>query len=259
VTLIAPPIGVERGASRWWRDYLSMLRWHVASLRIWFSLLVVLQVFAGVGLVLGIALFFQHIPASEALYATTGVPVINLLLVGVALGPQVVASEKVAGGYEYLRTTPVQRSVTAMAWCSVCLAGGVPAMIVSLAAARLRYDVPLHFSLMIVPAVLLTSFAGTMLGYAIAHAVASPMATMLITQVLGFAVFGFTPILFPTSQMPAWLATLNWWLPFRQMAVVMRAGLTSGPSPGVGAAYVVLAVWSAICGGLALRALGRRG
>jgi ABC-2 type transport system permease protein len=256
---IAPPVGLRHGAGRWWRDYAAMLRWHMASLRVWLPLLIVLEVAAGFGFIFGISLFFQQIPTSSVLYAATGVPVINLLAVGVALGPQVVAGQKIGGGYEYLRSTPVGNTTTAAAWYTVCLAGGVPAMIVSIFAAELRYDVPLHISWMIVPAVALTSLAGTMLGYAIAHALASPMATILVTQALAFAVFGFTPVVFPISQMPRWLATLNWWLPFRHMAAVMRAAMTTGAHPGVVDAYGMLAIWSALCAGLALRALGRRG
>jgi ABC-2 type transport system permease protein len=259
VSAIAPPVSVERGAARWGRDYVSMLAWHLVSLRVWLPLLIVLQVAAGVGFVLGISLFFSSVPATSVLFAATGVPVINLLAVGMALGPQVVASQKISGGYEYLRTTPVNHAITAGAWYTVCLAGGVPAMIVSLAVAWLRYGVPLHISLMIIPAVALTSFAGTMLGYAIAHALSSPMVTMLVTQVLAFAVFGFAPILFPISQMPRWLGTLNWWLPFRQMAVVIRAALTAGIQPGLAAAYGILGAWSILSAALALRAIGRRG
>ena len=111
---------------------------------------------------------------------------------------------------------------------------------------------------MIVPAVMLTSFAATMLGYTVAHAISNAMATALITQVLVFAIFGFAPILFPIAQMPRWLGALNWWFPFRHMAVVTRAALTSGPQPGLGTSYLVLAVWSVLCAGLAGRALGRR-
>lgn len=256
---IAPPLRLRRGANRWCRDYVTMLRWHMASLRVWLPLLIVLEVAAGVGFIFGISLFFKQIPTSSVLYAATGAPVINLLAVGIALGPQVVASQKIGGGYEFLRSTPVGHTTTAAAWYTVCLAGGVPAMVVTIFAAELRYDVALQISWMIVPAVLLTSLAGTMLGYSIAHALESPMATILITQVLAFAVFGFTPVVFPISQMPTWLGTLNWWLPFRHMAVVMRAAMISGTHPGLATAYGMLALWSLLCGGLALRALGRRG
>ena len=106
----------------------------------------IVQLLSGVGFVLGISLFFAHIPTAAALFVSTGVPVINLLMVGMVLGPQLVADQKVNGSYEYIRSMPVTRSVTAAAWYTVCLIGGVPAMIVSLAVASLRYDLPLDVS-----------------------------------------------------------------------------------------------------------------
>jgi ABC-2 type transport system permease protein len=256
--LTLPPGGVERGIGRSGRDFVSMVRWHLASLRMWLVTIVIVQALSGVGFVLGISLFFHHIPQSAALFVTTGVPVINLLIVGLVLGPQLVANQRTAGSYEYLQTLPVSRSVTAAAWYTVCLLCGLPAVVVSLVVGQLRYDLPLHISLMIVPAVLLTSFAGTMLGYALAHAITRPMVTLLITQMLIFIVFGFAPILFPLQRMPAWLADLNWWFPFRHMAVVIRAALTSSADPSVPTAYAVIGVWTIVSAGLAAWMLGRR-
>jgi ABC-2 type transport system permease protein len=257
-SVIVPHGTVERGARHWSHDYVVMVRWHLADLRIWLMTLTAVQLLSGVGFVLGISLFFTHIPMTAALFVSTGVPVINLLMVGMILGPQLVADQRSSGSYEYLRSMPVSRSVTGAAWYTVCLIGGVPAMIVSLGVARLRYDLPLHVSPMIVPAVLLTSFAGTMLGYAIGHAIGNPMATRLITQLLVFVVFGFAPVMFPLSQMPRWLGAVNWWLPFRHMAVVMRSALTPGVHTAVMSGYVVLCVWAVVCAALAGRALGRR-
>jgi ABC-2 type transport system permease protein len=84
------------------------------------------------------------------------------------------------------------------------------------------------------------------------------MVTLLITQMLIFIIFGFAPILFPIQRMPAWLADLNWWFPFRHMAVVMRAALTSGSVPGVPTAYAVIGVWTVVSAALAGWMLGRR-
>jgi ABC-2 type transport system permease protein len=235
-----------------------MVRWHLASLRMWLMTILVVQVLSGVGFVLGISLFFRHIPESVALFVVTGVPVINLLDVGLLLGPQLVANQRTAGSYEYMQTLPISRSVSAAAWYTVCLLCGLPAMVVSLVVGQLVYDLPLHISLMIVPAVLLTSFAGTMLGYALAHAITKPMVTLLITQMLIFIIFGFAPILFPLQRMPAWLADVNWWFPFRHMAVVMRAALTSSGGPPVPTAYAVIGVWTVVCAALAGWTLGRR-
>lgn len=257
MAVLVPTI-VGRGWGRAWSEYRSMLRWHAASLRLWLAVLSTVQVLSGVGFVLGISLFFKNIPVSASMYVSTGVPVVNLLMVGLVLGPQLVADQRSTGSYEYLRSMPVRRSVNAAAWYTVCLVGGVPAMVVSLAVAWLRYGVPLHLSVTVLPAVLLTSFTGTMLGYALAHAVPQPMATRMITQMLVFVVFGFSPVLFPIAQMPHWLGVLNWWFPFRHMGVVVRAGLTRGPYSGVESSYVVLGIWSVVCAALAGRALGRR-
>lgn len=256
--LILPFGTVQRGLRRSLRDYVSMVRWHLAGLRIWLMLLGSVQALSGVGFVLGISLFFRHIPTSAALFVSTGVPVINLVMVGLVFGPQLVASQRTAGSYEYLRTLPISRAVTAAAWYTVCLFTGLPAMVVSLLVGQLRYDLPLHISPMIVPAVLLTSLAGTMLGYALAHAISAPMVTQLVSQLLIFIIFGFVPILYPITQMPAWLADLNWWFPFRHMAVVVRAALTTSPDAAVPTAYAVIGVWTVVAAGLAGWALGRR-
>jgi ABC-2 type transport system permease protein len=259
MTAAVEPVSVLRhGAGRWWRDYRSMLAWHAVSLRLWLSTIMVVQILSGLGFVLGIALFFDRIPQSSALFVSTGVPVINLLIVGMVLGPQLTAEQRTSGSYEYLRSFPVGHTVAAAAWATVCLVASLPAMTVSLVAAQLRYDLPLQWSPMIVPATVLTSVAGTMLGYALAHAIDQPMATRLITQLLVFVVFGFAPILFPLAQMPTWLGTLNWWLPYRHMATVMRAALADVPATGVTSAYVVLGAWTVACTALALRAVARR-
>jgi ABC-2 type transport system permease protein len=110
-----------------------------------------------------------------------------------------------------------------------------------------------------VPAVLLTAFTGTMIGYGLGHAVPNPMVTQLVTQLLVFAIFGFTPILFPAWQLPPWLAAVNWWFPFGHMAVIVRAGLTAGLVTGVTSSYVMVAAWGIIGAAAAAWALGRRG
>jgi ABC-2 type transport system permease protein len=208
--------------------------------------------------VLGIGLFFAHIPASVALFVSTGVPVINLIMVGLLLGPQLVADQKLQQTYEFLRTLPVPQSAAAAAWYTVCLAAGLPGVAISLAIAHARYGIGFGVSPAIAPAVLLTALTGTLLGYAIGHAIPSPMATRLITQVLIFGIFGFTPVAFPASQLPGWLAALNWWLPFGHMAVIVRAGLTSGMVTGVTSSYLIVTAWGVAGGAAAAWVLARR-
>lgn len=250
---------LRRGAGYWWSGYRTMLAWHLSSLRLWLVLLAAVQVLSGVGFVLGFALFFDEIPLSAALFVSTGVPVINLVMIGLVLGPQLVADQKTTNSFDFISSLPVPHTASALAWYTVCLLGGLPAVAVSLLVAVARYDgLPLAVTPDIVPALLLTAFAGTMLGYAIAHAITSPMVTRLVTQFLVFAMFGFTPILFPVSQMPAWLATVNSWLPLKHMADLVRAALTDLPYENLAASYAVVGAWALGCAFLAVRALGRR-
>lgn len=250
---------VRSGARHWWSGFRAMLAWHLVSLRLWLAVLAVVQVLSGVGFVLGFSLFFEDIPLQAALFVSTGVPVINLVMVGLVLGPQLVADQRMAGSFDFVHALPVPLTAAAAAWYVVTLVGGVPAVLVSLTVAAWHYDgLPLAVGPDVVAAVLLVTLTGTLLGYAIAHAISSPMTTRLVTQLIVFGIFGMTPILFPVEQMPGWLGSVNAWLPFRHMADVMRAALTDLPYPDLATSYVVLSVWAAGCGVLAVRALGRR-
>ncbi len=261
MAVIASPVAamtVRHGPRFWLDGFGAMLRWHLASLRMWLSLVTVIQVMAGVGFVLGIGLFFADIPPMAALYVSTGVPVNNLLMLGLIIGPQLVADQKVQQSFDYLQSLPVPRSASAAAWYAVTFVAALPAVLISLLVAQWRYDLTLHVSPSIVPAVVLTAFTGTMLGYALAYAVPSPQLTRLLSQVLIFVIFGFAPIMFPPEQMPAWLADLNWWLPFEHMAVIVRGGLTEGLVTDVGVSYAIVGVWGLLAAGLVAVTLGRR-
>jgi ABC-2 type transport system permease protein len=161
---LAPDVRVRRGAREWIRSYATMTRWEFTGMRLWLPLVVLVQVLLGAGFVLGISLFFSSIPTMVALYVCTGVPVINLVVLGMIMGPQLVADQKSNQGYEYLRTLPAPRTAAMLAWYTVTLVGGLPAVIATLAIAQVRYDLPLSVSPSIVPAVILTSLTGTLIG-----------------------------------------------------------------------------------------------
>lgn len=254
----APTTTLRSGAGYWWTGFTWMLRWHLSSLRMWLMLLVMIQALIGVGYVLGFALFFDEIPPAAALWVSTGVPVLNLILLGMLLGPQLVAGVKEQGGYDFVQALPVPLTAAAAAWYVVTLVGGLPGMVITLVAAELRYHPPFAISPLVVPVTLLIVFTGTMIGYALAHAITKPMTTQLITQALVFVAMGFAPILFPAEQMPGWLASVNEWLPLGPMATIMRDTLTDGLIADAGRAYLVVTVWGVACGWLAVRALGRR-
>jgi ABC-2 type transport system permease protein len=182
-----------------------------------------------------------------------------LITIGLVLGPQLIAQQKAEQTYDFLWSLPVPRTTAALAWVTTNLILGLPGMAVALAVALWRYDLDLHFSPMVVPAVLLTLFTGTMIGYALAHALGNPMLIGAITQLLIFIIIGFSPINFPADQLPGWLVALHRWLPLAPMADTVRAGLTVGVVQGVARSYLVLGAWAAASVAVTAAVLGRRG
>ncbi len=259
MTALAPPVELRRGLEYWWRSYRMMLRWEMTSLRLVLPVTIMVQILSGAGFVLALGIFFGQVPPRAALFVSTGVLVLTLVTIGLVLGPQLIAQQKAEQTYEFLWSLPVPRTTAALAWVTTNLILGLPGMAVALGVALLRYDLDLHVSPAIVPAVLLTLFTGTMIGYAMAHALGNPMLIAALTQLLIFVILGFSPINFPAEQLPDWLAALHRWLPLAPMADTVRAGLTVGVVEDVTRSYLVLGAWAAASVGITAAVLGRRG
>jgi ABC-2 type transport system permease protein len=235
---------LRSGPSYWWQSYLMMTRWELTNLRLLLPVTVMVQALSGAGFILGVGLFFDQIPERAALFVSTGVVVITLILVGVVMGPQLIAQQKQSQTYDFMWSLPVPRITAAAAWLTLNMAIALPAMAVAVIVAVLRYHLPLAVSPVIVPAVLLVLTTGTMLGYALAHTIGNPVVMQLITQVTIFVILGFSPINFPRDQLPGWLATINDWMPFHHMANVVRDGLTEGIVENPGRSYGVLGAYA---------------
>jgi ABC-2 type transport system permease protein len=235
-----------------------MTRWELGSLRLLLPLIVALQIVIGGGFALGIGLFFDEMPARNALFLATGVAVVTLITVGMVLGPQLVSNHKIAGTYDFLWSLPVPRTTQAAAWLTVNIIIAIPGMVAAVAIADWRYDLTLRVSPSIVPAVLLTISTATLIGYAFAHAIRKPMITNMITQLLIFVILGFSPINFPPENLPGWLQTVNEWLPFQHMAAVIRDSLTDGVIVSVGMSYLILVLYTGVSAFVAAWVIGRR-
>ncbi len=81
----------------------------------------------------------------------------------------------------------------------------------------------------------------------------------MVSQILIFVVFGFSPISFPVENLPGWLADVHQYLPFMHMGNVVRAGLTNGLATDVGRSFAILAAWTLGAAVVASVAIGRRG
>jgi ABC-2 type transport system permease protein len=235
-----------------------MLRWHLTSMRLVVPVMVVVQILIAAGFSVGMSLFFEEVPPRAALFLGTGAGVINLILVGLIVSPQLVAAEKEAGTYDFTWSLPVPRSASVVAWVILSSIVSIPAMLAALVVAGLRFDLGLSVSLAVIPAVVLVVVCGTMIGYAIAQAIERPSITQLLSQVLAFGVLGFTPITFPLENLPSWLANVHQVLPFYHMGVVVRAGLTNGLVSNVSRSYLILSAWTLVAGLVTALVLGRR-
>lgn len=252
------PLPVSHGGPlRWLLGYRRMCAWELADMRLYLPVLTSVLLLQGAGFVLGIGLFFRHIPASAAAFVVTGVPVVNLITAGLIFEPQVVASQRQVGSYDFIQSLPVPRSATAAAWYTIALATSLPAVVLSLVTGWLRYHISYAATPAVVPAALLTSFTGVMLGYAIAHGVRVPTIAQLVSVTLIFVIFGFSPVMFPAGHLPGWLAATNRWLPFGPMATIMRSALIHQET-GLERAYLVVSVWAIASVLVAARAVAHR-
>lgn len=202
------------GPSYWVRSYLLLMRWEITNLRTVLPVLFVVQLLMGAGVVLGFGLLFDQVPEIQALYLATGATVISLLLIGLVAAPQIVASQKMAGTYEYLWSLPVPRVVEVLASLTVYAAAALPGMMVALVVAAVRFYLELVVSPLVVPASLLTVLMATSVGYGFAHGIRQPMVVGLITQVLTFGILLYSPINFPAERLPGWYAGVHDYLPF---------------------------------------------
>lgn len=248
---------VRRGFSFWWDGYRSMLRWEIVDLRGIAVFVFAIQLVIGALFVLAVGLFFEDMPVRSAQYVTTGSFVVSLIMLAMVAAPQFIAAQRIAQQYEYRWSLPVPRSAGTLAWFTVALGIGLPGAVVALVVGALRYGISYQISASIVPAVLLSLLTAGLLGYAMAHSL-KPMLTTLLATTLAFVILGFAPINFPPENMPGWLASLNLWLPFYPMSVVVRSALLEGDFGNVGQSYVVLVVWAIVFTAAVSWAIGRR-
>ena len=86
-----------------------MISWELRSLRMVLPLAFVVQVMISSGLILGLGFLMDDITATEARFLAVGVTVVSMITLGMVMAPQLIASQKQSGAYEYLLSLPVPR------------------------------------------------------------------------------------------------------------------------------------------------------
>jgi ABC-2 type transport system permease protein len=238
--------------------YTALLRWQLGRIGPLLPLVVIVQVLMSAGLVIGFGFLIPDIDDATALFLSTGIPTILLLTVGLVLVPSVVAQSKSEGTFGYQRTLPAPRPFVFLADLTVWTVVALPGIVVALVIAWLRYDLALAINWpLLLAAALLVTITSAAVGYMIA-VVLPPMVTQLVTQALVFFIILFSPISFPTTQLPAWFQTVHDILPIRPAADLLRAGLASTTYSVEMRDVIVLLVWCAVGIAVSMNALIRR-
>ncbi|MGO9964649.1 MAG: ABC transporter permease [Acidimicrobiales bacterium] len=253
-----PPSELRSGIGYWVASLASMMRFDYGRVRQWVPMMIVIQAFMGAGMALLYGFFYPHVTAMRALYITTGAPTLALIPVGFVMLPGTVAEQKLEGTFDYIWSLPAPRSAQAASTFTLFTLFALPGSVLALIVAAWRYDVHLAPSPLLAPAVLLCALMAITVGYGMAMAIANPMVTNVITNALMFVVLLFSPIVYPASQLPAWFASVHYFLPFYNMAVVIRAGLTFGIVAHATTSFVVLAAWTLAGAGATAFVVGRR-
>ena len=223
-------------------SYGLLLRWHVLRARTFLPLLVVIQVLLAVGVVYGLSLLVPHIDADTALYLATGAPTLTLILLGLTVVPQEVSQGRVSGRHDYLVSLPVPRLAPMAAEITFWLAVQIPGTVIALIVAALRFDIGLHVTWTVAPAIALVALTGASVGYALALTL-RPQVTNHITSFMSVAILLFSPINFPAARLPDALRAVHRVLPVQYMADVIRGSLTGQYTDAAGLAFAVVAGW----------------
>jgi ABC-2 type transport system permease protein len=176
---------------------------------------------------------------------------------GLVALPQVVSRAKLEGSLEYMRSLPVPRMAYLAADLTVWLAIVLPGVVFSVLVGVWAFGLDLDVSPAIVPAVLLVALTAAAVGYAMASLL-PPLIAMLLTQVLVIGVLVFSPINFPASRLPDWLASVHAVLPVGAMGEVIRGSLASATFPLTAAPFLLLGAWCLLALALSYVTLQRR-
>jgi ABC-2 type transport system permease protein len=246
------------GPGYWLSSLGLMLRFDLARARQWAALMVIIQVFMGVGMALVYGFFYPRVSYQTALYITTATPTLALIPLGFVLVPASVGQQKLAGTFDFTWSLPVPRSAQAVSTFLLFTLLSLPGAVLALVVSAWHYGVRLSISPLLLPGTLLCAVMAVSVGFGMALVIANPLLTNLVTNALIFVVLLFSPIAYPADQVPGWLFVIDRALPFYNMAQVIRAGLTTGLVTDLGIAYVILSGWAVAGWVMTAWVVGRR-
>jgi ABC-2 type transport system permease protein len=235
-----------------------MLRFDLAAQRNFLPMFLIMQILFGAGMAIIYGFYIGHLSPAAALYIVSGAPALAMLTAGLMGVTMMVTERQQAGTWDFIWSLPVPRSAAVASTVTVFTLLAIPGIVVTLALADLRYGISLSVSPMAVPALLLSSLMATSVGLSMALLIDNPVATNAILNAMIFVVLIFSPVQFPISRLPLWLADVHRVLPIYYLAEVLRASVTRGLVSDTGLSYAVLAAWTLASWGATAWVVGRR-
>ena len=243
---------------KWFSSYLLILRWQALRAKPMFPFFVVMYLFTGVGMVIGLSYMYPEIDDTSAMFLATGGSTMTLIVLGLILVPQVVAQTKAQGNFDYIYSLPIPRMAFLAADLSIWILAVLPGVIMALVYGAWRFEFELQVTPLVGPAFLMVILMATGIGYAIAHLAPKAELVNVLTNFLIFCLFLFSPINFPAERLPAWLESLHQFLPVMHAANVVRGTLVEGYVTDLWLNFAVLSAWCVVGFSITYMAMTRR-
>jgi ABC-2 type transport system permease protein len=244
--------------SNTFRSYLLMVRWQLLSARTILPFVLVIQIIIAVGTVFGLSYMYPSIDVISAKYIVTGATMMTLATLGLVMVPQSVAQMKEKKTFDYLWSLPLPRLVYLLADFTIWTAIVLPGVILSLAIGSAKYHFSLDISPLVVPAFLLIALTSVAVGMSFAHLSPSPVLTGVITNVIIFSLFLFSPVNFPIERLPFGVYHIHLVLPIKYMADLVRGTVTPGLVDNLGTAFAIVGAWCIVSMIILYRVFTRR-
>ena len=239
------------------RSYGLLFRWQLLRNRQLFVLLATIQIALGVGVIFGFSYLVPQITPQVALFFATGAPTLSLILVGLTVVPQETAQSRTDGRLSYLAALPVPRLTPMLAEVTFWLLVQLPGTVATLTIAALHFDIHLHISPFVIPAVGLVALTSAAVGYALAVSLPPTVASQ-IASFMSIVLLLFSPINYPLSRLPEVLQDIHRALPVTYMADVIRGSLSGEYGANRSLAFGVVSAYCVAGLALAVRAAARR-
>ena len=130
----------------WLRQYGLLLRWQFLNLKTSIPIVLVVQIFIGVGTVLGYSFLLDDIDETTGKFFATGASTLALITLGLVFLPQGISEMKSRHTFEYLWALPISRFAFVAADFTIWMLVLLPSVIITLLVGSWRYGFDLDIT-----------------------------------------------------------------------------------------------------------------